>query len=169
MADVVKGTKVAKDKVVRFEYTLTDGKGATLDKSAPGEPLAYIHGQGQIVPGLEAKMEGKAPGDAFDAVVAPEDGYGTHDEEGVFKIPLDKLPKGTAPAVGLELASRSPDGHVMRFRITAVNADHVVADANHPLAGQTLHFAVKVVDIRDATDAELDHGHVHGEGGHHHH
>ena len=155
-------SKVAKDKVVRFEYKLTDDKGEVLDQSEKGEPLAYMHGHGQIVPGLEAKMEGKAAGDAFDAVVAAEDGYGTHEADGVFKIPTAKLPPGVKPEVGMELASRSPDGHVLRFRLTEVNDDHVVADANHPLAGKTLHFAVKIADIRDATKEEMEHGHAHG-------
>lgn len=162
-------SRIAKDTVVSLEYKLTDDAGEELDRSEPGEPLAYLHGHGQIVPGLEGALEGRGAGDAFDVKVAPEDGYGVHDDEGVFKIPRAKLPEGVTPEVGMELASRTPDGHIMRFRLVALAADHVVADANHPLAGKSLHFSVKVVEVRAATAEELAHGHVHGAGGHHHH
>lgn len=160
--------KIGENDIVSIEYTLKDDKGQVLDKSEPGEPLTYLHGQGQIVPGLESALAGKMAGDTFSIRVPPADGYGELEKEGIFRIPRAKLPPGVKPEVGMELANRSPDGHVFRFKITEVLDKEVVADANHPLAGQHLNFAVKVVSVREATDEEKEHGHVHGEGGHDH-
>jgi len=155
--------KVAKDSVVRFDYVLKNDGGDVID-SSDGEPLAYIHGHGQIVPGLERAMGGKAAGDRFDVRIAPADGYGERDDDAIFKIPRSRLPKDLSPKVGQELASRTPDGGVMRFRLVEVTEESVTADANHPLAGESLNFSVSVVEVRSATTEELEHGHAHGAG-----
>jgi len=159
--------KIGRDAVVRFDYTLRNDRGEVIDSSDGREPLAYIQGHGHIVPGLEAAMEGKQQGDRFEVRIPPAEGYGEHEEDAVFEIPRSRLPKGVEPKVGMEVASRTPDGHTMRFHLTEVGPDKVKADANHPLAGQHLNFKVAVVDVRAATGDELDHGHVHGPGGAH--
>ena len=159
--------KVAKDTVVRFDYTLKNDAGEVLDTSEGAAPLAYLHGQGQIVPGLEAAMADRAAGDKFDVKVPAAEGYGERDAEAIFEIPLEKLPKGVEPKVGMELASRTPDGHVFRLRLVKVGEKTVTADANHPLAGENLNFSVSIVEVRKATDEELAHGHPHGPGGAH--
>jgi FKBP-type peptidyl-prolyl cis-trans isomerase SlyD len=159
--------KIAGDTVVRIDYVLKNRKGDTLDKSDPGEPLTYLHGGGQIVPGLESALEGRAAGEKFDVTVAPKDGYGEREPEAIFPIAREKLPKGLEPKVGMELASQMPDGHVIRFTIVEVGPETVTADANHPLAGEELLFSIGVVDVRAATAEELAHGHVHGPGGAH--
>ena len=160
--------KIQQDSVVKFEYTLRDDKGTVIDKSEPNEPLAYMHGHGNIVPGLESALEGKQPGDSLDVKVPPADGYGDIDKEAIFIIPRNKLPGNVKLEVGLELASRSPDGHMFRFRVAEIREKEIVADANHPLAGENLNFSVKIIDVRPATKEELSHGHAHGGDGHHH-
>jgi FKBP-type peptidyl-prolyl cis-trans isomerase SlyD len=161
--------KIAENTVVSFEYTLTDKTGKTLDKSDPGEALTYMHGGGQIVPGLENAMAGHSAGDKFEVDVTPLEGYGERDPSMIFQISRSNLPKGVDPKVGMELASKLPDGQMIRFRLTEIRDDSVTADANHPLAGEPLHFAIEVKGVRAATEEEKEHGHVHGEGGHHHH
>lgn len=158
---------VEKDAVVRFEYTLRNDGGEVLDTSEGGLPLAYLHGYEQIVPGLENAMAGRAAGDRFTVDVPAAEGYGLRDEQAIFKIPRAKLPGGVEPKLGMELASRGPDGHTFRFRLVEIGAETVTADANHPLAGATLHFQVAVVEVRKATEEELAHGHPHGPGGAH--
>jgi FKBP-type peptidyl-prolyl cis-trans isomerase SlyD len=160
---------IQKDSVVKFEYTLKNDAGKVLDKSEGGEPLAYLHGHGNIVPGLESALEGKKAGDSLDVKVPPADGYGEVDKDAIFAVPRDKLPPNLKLEKGLELASRTPDGHMFRFRVVEVREKEIVADANHPLAGENLNFSVKVVDVRPATQEELSHGHVHEGDGHHHH
>ncbi len=159
--------KVANETVVRFHYTLRSDSGEVLDASEGGEPLAYIHGFGQIVPGLEAAMAGREPGDRFEIKIPPAQGYGERDEDAIFRIPRAKLPPGVTPKVGMELAARAPDGAVFRFRLIEVGDTTVTADANHPLAGENLNFTISVVEVRAATSEELEHGHVHGPGGAH--
>jgi FKBP-type peptidyl-prolyl cis-trans isomerase SlyD len=156
--------KIQNDRVVRIHYTLRDAAGTTLDASEADDPLEYLHGHGNIVPGLEAALTGAEPGRKLDVEVPPEAGYGPRDEEAVIKIGRDRFPKEFAPEVGMQLASRTSDGHVVRMQITAVGPDEVTADLNHPLAGKTLHFAVEVADVREATPEELSHGHGHGAG-----
>lgn len=161
--------KIAKDDVVKFEYTLKSDDGKVLDQSESGEPLAYLHGHGNIVPGLESALEGKVAGDKVDVKVPPADGYGEVDKDAIFIVPRDKLPPNIKLEKGLELASRTPDGHMFRFRVVEVRDKEIVADANHPLAGENLNFSVNIVDVRVATKEELSHGHVHEGDGHHHH
>ena len=161
--------KVEKGSVVSVDYELHLGDGKVVDASSPGTPLAYIHGEGQIVPGLERALEGLAAGDARQVVVSPEDGYGTHDARGVQEVPRTAFPDGMQPAAGMELVAQGPNGESVPFVVREVKPESVVIDLNHPLAGKTLHFAVTVRDVRQATADELEHGHVHGEGGEHDH
>ena len=158
---------VAPHKAVTIEYTLTDEAGQVLDSSQGREALTYLHGGGNIVPGLERALEGRSVGDAVDVSVAPEDGYGVRNERLVQNIAIRKLPEGKA-AVGQWLRVEGAHGPQMLV-VTAVRGDYASVDANHPLAGKTLRFAVKITAIRDATEEERTHGHVHGGDGHGHH
>jgi FKBP-type peptidyl-prolyl cis-trans isomerase SlyD len=159
--------KITKNKVATFDYELFDEQGTLLDSSAE-EPLAYIHGVGQIVPGLERALEGKAEGEAVSVVVPPDEGYGDRDEELILTVSRAQFERPTDVVVGLQVHVNGPDGDSVA-RVTAIAGDEVTLDANHPLAGKTLSFSVTIRGVRDATKEELRHGHVHGEGGHHHH
>jgi len=153
-------------QVVSFEYTLSDEQGQTLDSSEGREPLAYLHGANNIVPGLEKALEGREVGASFEVSLTPEDGYGVHEPGLIRKLPVRKLPQGRAQ-VGMRFRLEGEGGPRV-FTVTAVRGDYAQIDGNHPLAGKTLHFKVKVVEIREPTPEELTHGHVHGPGGHGH-
>ena len=153
--------------VVTFHYTLTDDSGRVLDSSVGNEPLTYLQGSGQIVPGLEKQMSGHVAGDTFEAVVAPEDGYGVSDPGLVHVISRAQLQGVDDLEVGMQFQAEG-GRHSTTVTISKIEGDQVTVDANHPLAGETLHFAIDVTDVRAATAEELSHGHVHGAGGHHH-
>jgi FKBP-type peptidyl-prolyl cis-trans isomerase SlyD len=159
--------EIAADKVVLIHYTLKDDNGAVLDSSAGGEPLAYIQGHGNLVPGLEKALEGKADGNTLAVTVAPADGYGIREPDLVQRVPKRSLQGAGEVKKGMQFQARTDDG-IRVFTVTAVAGDMITLDGNHPLADQTLHFDVEVVSVRDATTEELEHGHVHGAGGHHH-
>ena len=159
--------QVAKDKVISIEYTLTDAQGTELDTSRGRSPFAYIHGTGNIIPGLEAALEGKAPGDQVNAVIPPEKGYGARDEGLVQELARSQFDTEDDIQVGMQFHAMSESGPRV-VTVVGVNADNVTIDGNHPLAGVTLHFDVTVKEIRDATSEELSHGHVHGPDDHHH-
>ncbi len=159
--------KIAKNKVATFDYELRDELGTLLDSSEE-EPLAYIHGIGQIVPGLERALEGKTEGEAVSVTLSPDDGYGERDEELILVVPRSQFERPTEVTVGLQVHVTGPDGDSVA-RVTAIEGNEVTVDANHPLAGMILAFSLTVRDVREATAEELRHGHVHGEGGHHHH
>jgi FKBP-type peptidyl-prolyl cis-trans isomerase SlyD len=157
---------IAPRTAVTIEYTLKDDAGKVLDTSEGRKPLTYLHGLGNLVPGLEKALEGKEPGTSLEVTLTPEEGYGHRDEALVRKLPLRKLADKN-PQPGRRTRATYDDGQ--RFvLVTAVSGDYATVDGNHPLAGITLHFAVKVVEVREATKDELEHGHVHGEGGHQH-
>ena len=159
--------EITADRVVLIHYTLKDDAGSVLDSSAGGEPLAYIQGHGNLVAGLEKALEGKQDGTKLAVSVAPADGYGTRNEALIQRVPKRSLQGAGDIKKGMQFQARTEDG--MRvFTVTAVVGDMVTLDGNHPLADQTLHFDVEVVKVRDATAEELEHGHVHGVGGHHH-
>jgi FKBP-type peptidyl-prolyl cis-trans isomerase SlyD len=159
--------EISADRVVSIHYTLKDDSGAVLDSSAGGEPLAYLQGHGNLVPGLEKALEGQQEGNSVVVVVSPADGYGTRDEALVQRVPKRSLQGAGAVKKGMQFQTRTSDG-MRLLTVTAVIADMVTLDGNHPLADQTLHFEVQVVGVREATAEELEHGHVHGAGGHHH-
>lgn len=159
--------QAAPKTVVSIDYTLTDDAGDVLDASESGSPLVYLHGAGNIIPGLEAAVEGKQPGDAFTISVAPQDGYGEYDDSLVAEVERSRFPNAESIDLGDQFQANTPDGPRLVTVIEMTEAV-VTIDANHPLAGETLNFDVKVVDVRAATSEELAHGHVHGPGGHHH-
>jgi FKBP-type peptidyl-prolyl cis-trans isomerase SlyD len=148
-----------KNKVVSFNYTLKDSDGNELDSSEGSEPLTYLHGAENIIPGLEAAINEKAAGDSVTAVIAPEDAYDQRNEEQVSKVPRDKFGGIEGLAVGVQLQAQTPDGPRI-VRVVDMDDENVTIDANHPLAGVTLHFEVTVTDVRDATEEEIEHGHV---------
>ena len=159
--------EITADRVVLIHYTLKDDTGAVLDSSAGGEPLAYIQGHGNLVAGLEKALEGKQDGDTVAVAVAPADGYGVHDAKLIQRVSKRSIQGAGAIKKGMQFQGQTPDG--MRvFTVTALVGDMVTLDGNHPLADKTLNFDVEIVSVREATAEELEHGHVHGAGGHHH-
>lgn len=156
---------VTRDAVVSMNYTLTDQAGNILDASQ-GEPLEYLQGHQNIIPGLEKQLEGLKPGERKKVTVSPEDGYGTHDPSLQFSLPLDQF-GGDKPQPGMMVQLQSPEG-VLVATILSVTDEQATLDANHPLAGQVLNFDVEIISIRPASEEELTHGHPHGPGGHHH-
>jgi FKBP-type peptidyl-prolyl cis-trans isomerase SlyD len=159
---------VAKDKVVTIDYTLTGAGGELLDSSQGGEPLSYLHGAGAMIPGLETALEGKAAGDAVTTTVPPDQAYGHKDPTLVQPVPRERFSGAADIHPGMQFTAQGRNGSRV-VTVVAVDDKNVTVDANHTLAGQTLHFDLKVVDVRDATSEELSHGHAHGPGGHHHH
>ena len=153
--------------VASFHYTLTDDAGQVIDSSANRTPLTYLHGAGNIVPGLEKEMAGRTTGDTFSVVVSPEEGYGMPNPMMIQVVPREAFQGVDSLEVGMEFQAETPQGP-MSVSIAKIEGDEVTVDGNHPLAGQTLHFAIEVTSVRDASLEELTHGHVHGEGGHHH-
>ncbi|MEW5797496.1 MAG: peptidylprolyl isomerase [Bacteroidota bacterium] len=159
--------KIENEKVVSINYTLRNDQGEILDSSDGREPLAYIHGMGNIIPGLESQLNGKSAGDSLKVSVAPIDGYGEYDLAQVVQVSRSQFEGVPELKVGMQFTASSPEGNQI-VTITNINDDTVTVDGNHPLAGKTLHFDVTVVDVRNASPDELSHGHVHGPDGHHH-
>ncbi|HEY6484603.1 MAG TPA: peptidylprolyl isomerase [Steroidobacteraceae bacterium] len=157
---------IKKDSVVTLHYTLKDDDGALIDHSTEGEPLAYLHGYGNLVAGLERALEGKHSGDKLSVNIAPREGYGEYSKALVQKIPRRTLKGISKVTVGMRLQAQTEQGP-KAVTVTNVTGDLVTIDANHPLAGRNLHFDVEIKDVRDATAEELAHGHAHGPGGHH--
>lgn len=152
--------------VVSMEYTLrVDGE--VIDSSEGQEALQFLVGHGNIISGLEREMVGMKVGDSKDVIIAPADGYGEYDDEAFIDVPRGEFPKDMPVEEGLELSVRDDEGQSRYARIDSVEADTVRLNFNHPLAGDELHFNVKVVALREPTGEELEHGHVH-QGGHHH-
>ena len=156
-----------KNTVVEFHYTLRSESGDELDSSRARQPMAYLHGAGNIIPGLEKAMEGRAAGDRFEVTVSPEEAYGMRNEGNVQRIPLKHLGKIPRPRPGQVLNLQTQQGPV-QVTVVKVGRFNVDVDGNHPLAGQVLNFEVEIVSLREATEEELSHGHAHGPGGHQH-
>lgn len=156
--------KISKDSVVSIDYTLKNDAGDVLDSSKEGCPLNYLHGHGNIISGLEAGLVGKETGDALDVRVAPADGYGEVVEQLRQEVPRDRFEGVESLEVGMQFQANTDRGPIA-VRIVDVADDTVTVDGNHPLAGQHLNFSVKVVDVREASAEELEHGHVHSSGG----
>lgn len=159
--------QIADRNVASFHYTLTNDGGDVLDSSREREPLAYLHGAGNIVPGLEKAMAGRKEGDTFKVDVEPQEGYGPRHEELMQTVPMSAFQGVPEVKPGMQFQGNGPQGATL-VTVTAVDGDEVRVDANHPLAGQTLHFDIEVTEVREATEDELTHGHVHGAGGHQH-
>ena len=158
---------ISKDKVVSIDYTLTGADGKVLDSSNGREPLAYLHGASNIIPGLESALEGKSEGDQLNVSIPPEQAYGNRDERMVQAVPKTAFQGVPDIQPGMQFQAQTNAGARL-ITVVAVEGDQVKIDGNHPLAGATLNFDVKVVNVRDATEQEKSHGHVHGPGGHQH-
>lgn len=158
---------IAKNRVVTLNYTLRDEQGTVIDSSSGRAPLAYLHGKGNIIPGLEEALDGKAAGDKLDVTVPPERGYGPRDERLVQIVPKERFGEVQGLAPGMQVRANGPQGPRL-VTVVRIDRDFVTVDGNHPLAGRTLHFSVEVADVRKATHEEVSHGHVHGPHGHEH-
>jgi FKBP-type peptidyl-prolyl cis-trans isomerase SlyD len=159
--------QIAADSVVLIHYTLKDDDGKVLDSSAGGDPLSYIQGHGSLVSGLEKALEGKTQGNRIAVTLSPAEGYGTRSDTLVQRVPKRSLQGAGEIRKGMQFQAQTDEG-VRVFTVTTIVGDMVTLDGNHPLADQTLHFEVEVIEVRGATAEELEHGHVHGPGGHHH-
>lgn len=159
---------IDKDKVVQFHYTLKRADGSVIEDSRKGEPMAYLHGAGNIIPGLEKALAGKNAGDTLDVVVTPDEGYGERRDGMTQRIPAKYLKHAGKLRPGMVVNVNTEEGP-RSVTVIKVGLKTVDVDGNHPLAGETLHFSIDIVDVRDATAEEKSHGHAHGPGGHHHH
>ena len=157
---------VKEGKVVRLAYTLKNSEGEIVDQADSGEPLEYLHGANEIVPGLERGLEGMEAGDKKSLTVGPDEGYGEINPELKLVVQRSQFPPDMKVEEGMRFETSAPDGGDLVFTVDAIQGSDIHIDANHPLAGETLHFEVEVVDVRDATEEEMAHGHAHGEGGH---
>lgn len=157
---------IADNTVVQFHYTLREGE-TLIETSAGNDPLAYLHGHGNIIPGLEKAMEGKSTGDEFDVTVAPADAYGERHEDRTQQMPIKHLQGAKRWKPGM-IATVQTDQGLRQVTILKAGLKHATVDLNHPLAGKELTFSVQILETREATDDEIAHGHAHGIGGHHH-
>jgi FKBP-type peptidyl-prolyl cis-trans isomerase SlyD len=151
---------VEKDRVVSIDYTLRDNSGNLIDSSEGSDPLEYLHGNGNIIPGLEKALAGKKAGDQLTCSIAAADAYGERDDSLIFKVNKSEF-EGADIEVGMQFEAHGEEGAQI-VTVVGIEGEEVTIDANHPLAGETLNFDVKIVDVREATSEELEHGHVHG-------
>jgi FKBP-type peptidyl-prolyl cis-trans isomerase SlyD len=159
--------QISQDSVVSIHYTLTSDAGEVIDSSSGSDPLTYMQGHGNLIPGLERELVGKQVGDKLTVRIAPADGYGEQDDALIQAIPRSAFGGTNEILVGMQFQANSNQGpHTVT--VTQVADDVVTVDGNHPLAGKHLNFAVEIIDVRAAAEEELSHGHVHGPGGHHH-
>ncbi len=159
---------IADQHVIAIDYTLTNETGEVLDSSEGSEPLVYLHGAGNIIAGLENALTGKAVGDELEVSVEPADAYGEYSAELITNIGREMFEGVDQLEVGMQFHASAPDGGMQIVTIRDIEGDQVTIDGNHPLAGQQLNFKVKVASVRAASEEEIAHGHVHGEGGHQH-
>ena len=160
-------TKIAQNSVVSLDYTLTNDTGEVLDKSENGQ-FVYLHGSNSIIPGLENALAEKSLNDQFKITIEAEDAYGLKDENKKQVVGREMFEADSPIEVGVQFHAQSPEGEMLVITVTEVDGDQITIDGNHPLAGERLHFDVTVKDVRDATEEEISHGHVHGPGGHNH-
>ena len=159
--------QIGDQKVVTLHYILTDNEGRVIDKSDDGS-FAYLHGASNIIPGLENALSGKSAGEELTVSVSPEDAYGARDEAMLQQVPKNMFEDTNQIAVGTQFHAQGPNGEMLVVTVMEVQEEHVLVDGNHPLAGVDLNFDVKIIEVRDASEEEVEHGHVHGAGGHHH-
>lgn len=159
--------QIENNKVATLHYTLKDNDGNILDQSEDGS-FVYLHGAMNIIPGLENALAEKAAGDSLSVKINPEDGYGVHDKNRIQEVPKNMFENSDDIQLGMQFHAEGPGGEMLIVTVTEIKDDTVVIDGNHPLAGQELNFDVKVMDVREASEEEIEHGHVHGEHGHHH-
>jgi len=156
--------QIENDKVATLHYTLKDNEGNILDQSDDGS-FVYLHGAFNIIPGLEEALTGKKAGEDFNVKVSPEEAYGIRSEEHMQEVPKEMFESDAEINVGMQFYAQGPNGDDLMVTIAEIKDDVIVVDGNHPLAGMELNFDVKVIDVRDATDEEMEHGHVHSAGG----
>ena len=159
--------QIADKTVVQVNYTLKNDSGEVLDSSEGQEPLAFLCGAQNIIPGLENALLGKQVGDKLDVRVEPSEGYGEVHEEMIQKVPKENFEGVDSVEVGMQFMAQAPWGE-QPVTVIKVEEDGVTLDGNHPMAGQILNFSVEVVEVREASEEEVEHGHSHGAGGHHH-
>lgn len=153
--------QVQDDCVVSIHYTLTNGEGEELDSSVGSDPLVYLHGAGNIIPGLEGALAGSRAGDRLEVTVQPEHAYGLIDPDLIRRLPRDAFADIERVEPGMQFQTQGPNGQILRVIVKESDADGVLIDANHPLAGQILNFSVSIEGVRGATEEEIAHGHAH--------
>jgi FKBP-type peptidyl-prolyl cis-trans isomerase SlyD len=165
--------EIIKDAIVSMHYRVATAEGEHVDQSEDGQPMVYLHGHGQIIPGLEAALTGKKSGDKIAAEIKPADAYGDYDQTLDLRVSKEAFPSDVQNRLkpGFQFMAEHPtrSGENVLYTVHKVEPKDVLISGNHPLAGQTLQFSVEIVDVRPATEEELEHGHAHGPGGHHHH
>lgn len=159
---------ITQNKVVTMNFTLTDDYGNVLDSTDTGGSFSYITGGNMVLPKLEEAVNGMLIGTKKSLKLNAADGYGNYNEDALQVVGKENFPEDFVLEVGMEYIASNPDGVQMPFTITKVDGEEITIDFNHPLAGINLNFDIELVDVRDATAEELNHGHVHGAGGHHH-
>jgi|SRR6056300_400157 len=158
---------IAKESVVTMHYTLKNEAGEVLDTSAGREPLVYLHGVGGLIPGLEKELEGKQANDKLNAVIPPEEAYGSRRDDLLRIVSKEGFQGEEALVEGMRVQLETDRGPAVAV-VSGIEGENVTLDLNHPLADVTLHFEVEVLNVREAEAEEIAHGHVHGEGGHQH-
>ncbi len=153
--------KIADNCVVAFHYTLTNEEGDKLDSSVGGEPLSYLHGHQGIIPGLEKELAGKEVGDKLQVQVQPGEGYGEVNPQLIQQVPLAAFQGVDKVEPGMQFQAQGEGGQVQMVTVREVSEEAVLVDGNHPLAGQVLNFDVAIEAVREASQEEIDHGHVH--------
>jgi FKBP-type peptidyl-prolyl cis-trans isomerase SlyD len=158
---------ITDNMVVQFHYVLKDDTGAQLESSSGSHPMTYLHGINSLLPGLEQALVGKNSGDKFSATLTPDLAFGELQPDSEMRVPLSQLKGSKKWEPGMQAVIQTPQGHQ---QVTILKVGHTMAtvDTNHPMAGKTLVFDIEVVEVREATAEELQHGHAHGPGGHHH-
>ncbi|MCV2403346.1 peptidylprolyl isomerase [Marinomonas sp. C2222] len=159
--------QISENAVVSMHYTLTDEEGQELDSSIGQEPLVFLSGAQNIIQGLDTALQGKVAGDKATVAVSPEEGYGLVHQELIQKVPTENFQGVDDIQVGMQFMAQTPGGQ-QPVTVIGVEEDGIMLDGNHPLAGKALNFDVEIIEVREATAEEIEHGHVHGEGGHHH-
>ena len=159
--------QIEKNRVVFLHYTLKGDDGTVIDSSSGRQPMSYLHGKNNIIPGLEQALAGRNAGDKVEVAIAPDQGYGRRDDRLVQILPRSKFEGVGDLKPGMQVRASGPQGARL-VTIVRVDRDFITVDANHPLAGRTLHFAVEITEVRKATHEEVSHGHVHGPGAHDH-
>ena len=147
--------RISKDRVVCMDYTIRLANGQVVESSVGQEPLTYLHGRRQIVPGVEKAIEGLESGALLEIVVPPPEAYGDRDPAGVFVVPRAAFPEDEDVGPGMMFSASRPDGKSITFRVVEANDELVLVDTNHPLAGETLHISLHVHRVRSATSDEL--------------
>jgi FKBP-type peptidyl-prolyl cis-trans isomerase SlyD len=160
--------QIGKNSVVTIDYTLKDPQGQVIDTSVGKQALPYLHGAGNLIPGLEKALEGKGAGDNVKVTVSPEEGYGQRDDRLVQSVPKGAFQGVPEIKPGMQFRTQGQGGQMSVVTVTRIEGETVTVDGNHPLAGVPLDFDVTIKEVRAATKEELAHGHVHGPGGHHH-